>query len=75
MNLFLNLKVKLNHSVHRWLHDTGDGRKFMYYLKAQAQKIFVDKYGYEKWMQEFTKDYSSYYVSDIQNLYRRWKFE
>ena len=69
------LKVKLSHSVHRWLHDTGDGRKFMYYLKAQAQYIFVNEYSYDKWMQEFKKDYSMYYVSDIQKLYRKWIFE
>lgn len=64
------LKVMLTHRVHSWLHNTRQGRRYSYLLKAYAQKVFEQKYGHKIWMKEFHKDYSGYWEDeDIRDIY------
>lgn len=66
------LKIMLTHRVHSWLHNTRQGRKYSYLLKAYAQKVFEQKYSHKIWMKEFHKDYSGHWedesISDIYGL-------
>ena len=48
------LTVHLCPMCHRMLHDHGTGDLF---LEQEAQRVFEGRYGREKWMQEFGKNY------------------
>ena len=48
------LIVYLCPHCHSQLHDLGVGDLF---LEKKAQKYFEEKYGHEKWMKEFGKNY------------------
>lgn len=51
------LWIFLQHDVHMKLHQTPQGQKVAIWLKQQAQEAFERKYGHEKWMKEFKKNY------------------
>lgn len=51
------LWIFLQHDVHMKLHQTPQGKKVAIWLKQQAQEAFERKYGHEKWMKEFKKNY------------------
>lgn len=51
------LWIYLNHDVHMKLHQTPQGQKVAIWLKQQAQEAFERKYGHEKWMKEFKRNY------------------
>ena len=51
------LVIYLNDSVHRWLHDTGKGRKKMNELKAEAQRIYEQTHSHAEWMERYGKNY------------------
>ena len=51
------LWIFLQHDVHMKLHQTPQGQKVAIWLKQQAQEAFERKYGHEKWMTEFKKNY------------------
>lgn len=51
------LWVYLHHDVHMYLHQTSSGQQMAKELKKKAQEAFEEKYGHEKWMQEFHKNY------------------
>lgn len=51
------LWVYLNHEVHMKLHQTAQGQKVARWLKQQAQEQFERRYGHDKWMKEFHKNY------------------
>ena len=51
------LYVYLNHTVHMWLHSTGEGQEYARHLKSIAQKRFEEIYSHELWMKEFKKNY------------------
>lgn len=51
------LWVFLRHDVHMKLHQTPQGQKVAIWLKQQAQEAFERKYGHEKWMNEFKRNY------------------
>lgn len=51
------LWIFLQHDVHMKLHQTPQGQKVAIWLKQQAQEAFERKYGHEKWMKEFKRNY------------------
>lgn len=51
------LWIFLQHDVHMKLHQTPQGQNVAIWLKQQAQEAFERKYGHEKWMTEFKKNY------------------
>lgn len=51
------LWIFLAHDVHMKLHQAPQGQKVAIWLKQQAQEAFERKYGHEKWMTEFKKNY------------------
>lgn len=51
------LWVFLRHDVHMKLHQTAQGQKVARWLKQQAQEQFERRYGHDKWMKEFHKNY------------------
>ena len=53
----LGLWIFLRHDVHMKLHQTPQGQKVARWLKQQAQEAFERKYGHEKWMKEFGRNY------------------
>lgn len=68
------LWVMLNHNVHRWIHDTGEGAEFARHLKAQAQYEYEKNHTREQWLARYHKDYISggYYDENIGEVYRNW---
>lgn len=51
------LWVYLNHDVHMKLHQTPQGQKVAIWLKQQAQEAFERKYGHDKFMEVFKRNY------------------
>lgn len=41
------LWVYLRHDLHMWLHQTGEGKKTMLKLKAEAQRVWEEKHANE----------------------------
>ena len=50
------LWVWLNDSVHKYLHDTHEGRMKMYELKAIAQEAYEETHSHEEWMRRYGKN-------------------
>lgn len=51
------LVIYLNDSVHRYLHETHEGRQKMYELKAAAQEAYEETHSHEEWMRRYGKNY------------------
>lgn len=51
------LFVYLNHEVHMYLHNTGEGRQKMNELKVIAQKKYEENHTHEEWMERYKKNY------------------
>lgn len=51
------LWVYLNHDVHMKLHQTPQGQKVARWLKQQGQEAFERKYGHDKFMEVFKRNY------------------
>ena len=51
------LWVYLNHDVHMKAHGTKQGQEVLKWLKQQGQEAFERRYGHEKFMKEFHKNY------------------
>jgi hypothetical protein len=51
------LWVYLNHDVHMKLHQTPQGQKVARWLKQQGQEAFERKYGHDKFIEEFKRNY------------------
>lgn len=51
------LWVWLTADMHRWIHNTPDGRKYAYTLKAEAQRVFEQTHTRAEWMANFHKNY------------------
>lgn len=47
----------LNHEVHMRLHQTKEGQAVLRTLKQQAQEQFERRYGHEKFMEVFKRNY------------------
>ena len=51
------LWIFLQHDVHMKLHQTKQGQKVARWLKQQAQEAFERKYGHDKFIEVFRKNY------------------
>ena len=51
------LWVWLSADMHRWIHNTPDGRKRARQMKAEAQRVFEETHTHAEWMALFHKNY------------------
>ena len=51
------LWVYLNNDVHMKVHQTPQGQKVARWLKQKGQEAFERKYGHDKFIEEFRKNY------------------
>ena len=51
------LFVYLNHNIHMYLHQTGEGRQKMNELKAIGQRAYEKNHSHEEFLRRYHKNY------------------